>query len=93
MVTKKKGAAATIAADTSANADQDKLSPASNTDMEASGAFVEPAIKDRIDASHPAVDNNPRAGQPKVANQIDFNDPTKTDEEAVRDNLKEQGGR
>jgi hypothetical protein len=69
----------------------DQLIPAANTDMEASGAFQEPEIKERIDASHPAVDNAPRAGQPARSNRIDFNDPTKTDAEAVAENLKAQG--
>ena len=66
---------------------EDKLKAAASGDMDASGAFVEPTIKDRIDVDHPAVDNNPRAGQPAVANRIDFNDPTKTSAEAVQDNL------
>ncbi|MGZ8286133.1 MAG: hypothetical protein ACXW27_09075 [Allosphingosinicella sp.] len=72
---------------------QDKLTGASSSDMDASGAFQEPEIKDRIDVGHPAVDNNPRAGQPKVANQIDFNDPAKRSDEAVADNMKAQQGR
>jgi hypothetical protein len=64
---------------------EDNLSPA--TEVAASGALVEPEIIERIDTTHPAVDDQPRAGQPKVSNQIDFNDPTLTDAEAVQKNL------
>lgn len=67
---------------------EDTLTPA--TSVAASGAFIEPEIVDRIDVDHPAVDNNPRKGQPKIANQIDFNDPTLATEEAVEKNLGEQ---
>jgi hypothetical protein len=65
---------------------EDTIAPA--TKMEASGAFIEPAIVDRIDVDHPAVDNHPRKGQPKIANQIDFNDPALGNEDAVEKNLK-----
>lgn len=68
---------------------EDTLTPA--TKVEASGAFIEPEIVERIDVEHPAVDNNPRKGQPKLANQIDFNDPHLTSEEAVEKNLDHQG--
>jgi hypothetical protein len=64
---------------------EDNLSPA--TDVAPSGALIEPEIVERIDTSHPAVDDRPRAGQPRVANQIDFNDPTLDDAEAVQRNL------
>lgn len=67
---------------------EDTLTPA--TDVAASGAFIEPEIVGRIDVDHPAVDNNPRKGQPKIANQIDFNDPRLGTEEAVEKNLKGQ---
>lgn len=63
----------------------DDLAPA--TQIEPSGAMIEPTIVERIDTSHPAVDNEPRKGQPKVANQIDFNDPTISESEAVERNL------
>lgn len=66
----------------------DVLTPA--TDVAASGAMIEPTIVERIDTSHPAVDNEPRKGQPVIANRIDFNDPTKADADAVADNLKAQ---
>jgi len=64
----------------------DQLSPA--TDVAASGAMIEPTIVERIDTSHPAVDNAPRKGQPVSANQIDFNDPALSSAEAVAENLK-----
>lgn len=66
----------------------DELAPA--TTMEASGALIEPTIVERIDTDHPAVDNEPRKNQPAVANRIDFNDPGKTESEAVADNLDAQ---
>lgn len=66
----------------------DELEPA--TLVEASGAMIEPTIVDRIDTSHPAVDNEPRKGQPVIANRIDFNDPHATGSEAVENNLKDQ---
>lgn len=65
---------------------QDTLTPA--TDVAASGAFIEPEIVARIDVDHPAVDNNPRKGQPPIANQIDFNDPHLDTHAAVERNLK-----
>ena len=65
---------------------EDNLTPA--TQVAASGAFIEKEIVERIDVDHPAVDNNPRKGQPKVANQIDFNDPALETTDAVERNLK-----
>lgn len=67
---------------------EDTLTPA--TDVAASGAFIEREIVERIDVDHPAVDNNPRKGQPKIANQIDFNDPRLDSEAAVEKNLAAQ---
>lgn len=67
---------------------EDNLTPA--TKVDASGAFIEPEIVERIDVEHPAVDNNPRKGQPKIANQIDFNDPHLGTEESVEKNLGER---
>lgn len=58
------------------------------TDFEASGAVIEPAVVKKVDMKHPAVDDNPRKGTTADMNRIDFNDPTKTDAEAVEDNLK-----
>lgn len=60
-----------------------KKTPAS--EMEASGAVIEKDAKD-VNLKHPAVDANPRAGVPE--NQIDFNDPTLSQKEAVQENLK-----
>lgn len=68
---------------------EDTLTPA--TKIDASGAFIEPEIAEQINVEHPAVDNNPRKGQPKLANQIDFNDPHLTSEEAVAKNLGKPG--
>jgi len=58
------------------------------TDFEASGATIEPGAKKSVDLKHPAVDDNPREHTTADMNRIDFNDPTKTPEEAVTDNLK-----
>lgn len=66
----------------------DTLAPA--TEVAASGALIEPTIVDRIDTDHPAVDNEPRKGQPVVSNRIDFNDPGLSDDDAVAANLKAQ---
>ena len=68
----------------------DDLAPATSDDLEASGALMEPTIKERIDTDHPAVDNEPRKGQPVLSNRIDFNDPTRSDAEVVAENLKNQ---
>jgi len=67
---------------------EDTLTPA--TAVAASGAFIEPEIVERIDVEHPAVDNNPRKGQPKIANQIDFNDPHLDTQAAVEKILGDQ---
>ncbi|MCE4223408.1 hypothetical protein HCU64_06560 [Methylobacterium sp. C25] len=44
-----------------------------------------------VDMSHPAVDDNPRAGRSVLQNKIDFNDPTIPGHQAVADALNEQG--
>lgn len=66
-------------------------SPAANIaparDFSPSGA---PRQVTDIDAAHPAVDNDPRAGTTVQQNKIDFNDPTITGAEAVEQNLKAQ---
>ena len=49
-------------------------SPATEMDS-ASGAFIEPEIKQAIPVDHPAVENNPRAGTSAIQNGGDFNDP------------------
>lgn len=58
------------------------------TEFAPSGAPVQ-AIT--IDADHPAVDADPRAGTTEDQNRIDFNDPTLSGAEAVAKNLAEQG--
>lgn len=69
--------------DTSKPAD---IAPA--TDFSPTGAPNQVAD---IDVSHPAVDNDPRAGTTVEQNRIDFNDPTISGAEAVERNLKDQG--
>lgn len=82
MATMETGAAKSVG---TAIAKPDKLTPA--TDVAASGALVEPEIVERIDTEHPAVDDEPRKGASEESNQIDFNDPTLSPEEAVLRNL------
>ncbi len=66
-------------------------SPAANiapaSDFSPSGA---PRQVTDIDAAHPAVDNDPRAGTTVQQNKIDFNDPSLDGHEAVEKNLKAQ---
>ena len=66
----------------------DDLAPA--TEFAASGAVIEPAIVDRVDMSHPSVDDNPRAASTPEMNAIDFNEPSALtpQEQMVEDNLK-----
>lgn len=40
-----------------------------------------------VDMSHPAVDDNPRAGTTVDQNRIDFNDPTKPGADVVAEQL------
>ncbi|MGT2514794.1 hypothetical protein ACVOMT_11650 [Sphingomonas panni] len=54
------------------------------TGFEPSGA---PIQMTDIDASHPAVDANPRANTTVDQNRIDFNDPGLSGEDAVKRNL------
>jgi hypothetical protein len=50
--------------------------PAPATKMDsASGAIIEPEIKDGVDLSHPAIDSNPRKGTTAEQNARDMNDP------------------
>ncbi len=60
------------------------------TEFAASGAVIEPTIVERVDMSHPSVDDNPRAGTSPDMNRIDFNEPSALtpQEEAVEENLK-----
>lgn len=46
-----------------------------------------------VDASHPAVDADPRANTSEDQNRIDFNDPSLSGAEAVQKNLAEQQGK
>lgn len=59
------------------------------TSVDTSGA-PQQVVPD-VDMSHPAVDDNPRAGTTVDQNRIDFNDPTISGAEAVARNLREQG--
>ncbi len=91
MATKKKDAAAAAskksgAATTVAATPGDSLKPA--TETAASGALIEPDLAAASVPDHPAVDANPRADEPAENNQIDFNDPTLSDDEAVEKNLQ-----
>ena len=45
-----------------------------------------------VDASHPAIDADPRANTSVDQNRIDFNDPTLSGAEAVEKSLKKQAG-
>jgi hypothetical protein len=55
------------------------------TTFSTSGAPVQ--IVPDVDPSHPAVDNDPRAGTTVDQNRIDFNDPTISGSDAVAKNL------
>ena len=67
------------------------IAPATiGTSVDASGSIMEPEAKDAIPLDHPAVDNNPRAGTTEQQNQADFNDPTLSAEEAVKENLSKK---
>lgn len=63
-------------------------STAKTTDTGSFGASGAPGVDVDLDTSHPALDADPRAGTTAEQNQIDFNDPTKTSQEAVEDALK-----
>lgn len=65
-------------------ADFDQSGPANiapATTFSTSGAPVQ--VVPDVDPSHPAVDNDPRAGTTVNQNKIDFNDPTISGSEAV----------
>lgn len=59
------------------------------TEVEASGAIIEPDAK-KIDMSHASVDDNPRKDSTVDMNRIDFNEPSAITppEEAVEKALK-----
>ncbi len=60
----------------------------SASDFSPSGAPRQPG---NFDPAHPAIDNNPRAGTSIAQNKIDMNDPGLSMEDAVVQNLREQG--
>lgn len=82
-----KGVAPVVAATEAAK--PDTLSPATQAD--ASGALQEPEIAERVDTSHPAIDDEPRKGLPADSNRIDLNDPSIPGDVAVERALAEQG--
>ncbi len=94
MAVKKTGAAAKTVAKTAAAPETAAPADAANvpaaTGFDPSGAPQQ--TSGNIDASHIAVDNDPRAGTSTTQNQIDFNDP-RPDKgaEAVATALSEQG--
>lgn len=52
--------------------------PAPAAEMDAaSGAFIEPEVKNAVPVDHPAIENNPRAGTSAIQNGGDFNDPVR----------------
>lgn len=55
------------------------------TEFDPSGAPLQ-TVPD-VDASHPAVDNDPRANTTVDQNKIDFNDPVKSGQEIVSEQL------
>jgi len=61
------------------------------TQVDTSGAPQQ--IVPDVDLDHPAVDNDPRAGTTDVMNRIDFNDPAKSGQEVVEDQLKARDGK
>ena len=63
-------------------------STATTTNTGDFGASGAPGVDVDADNSHPALDADPRAGTTAEQNRIDFNDPTKTSQEAVEDALK-----
>lgn len=62
------------------------IAPADKVDTSGAPQQIVPDV----DLDHPAVDNDPRAGTTVEQNQIDFNDPTLTGQEAVEKSLAEQ---
>ena len=77
---KKGGAAAKVVDQKSKPAD---IAPA--TGFAPSGAPQQ--VVPHVDPSHPAVDNDPRAGTTVAQNKIDFNDPRKPGSEVVAEQL------
>lgn len=66
------------AVSTDAEAGATNGAPAPATSMDgASGAIIEPSIKDGVDMSHPAIDSNPREDTSAEQNARDMNDPAR----------------
>lgn len=80
-------------AEREALAEEASIGAAPSENIDASGAIMEPDTKNEIDVDHPAVDNNPRAGTTVRQNQIDFNDPNLTSEQAVKQRLEDGGSK
>lgn len=78
-----------MAATKSTAARKPARAPKPATEFDPSGAPLQ-TVAD-VDASHPAVDADPRANTDADQNRIDFNDPRLSDAEAVAQNLKAQG--
>ena len=72
-------------ADTVGTLGVDAANIAPATTFSTSGAPVQ--IVPDVDPSHPAVDNDPRAGTTLLQNKIDFNDPTKPGHQVVAERL------
>lgn len=62
------------------------IAPADKVDTSGAPQQIVPDV----DLEHPAVDNDPRAGTTVEQNQIDFNDPTLTGQQAVEKSLADQ---
>lgn len=54
-----------------------------------SGAAANPTAAKSVDTTHSAVADEPRKGASKASEQIDFNDPTLSQAEAVEQNLRD----
>ncbi|MEH3107143.1 MAG: hypothetical protein PGN09_07635 [Sphingomonas fennica] len=78
-----RNAATSGAADTSGQAN---IAPAEEIDTSGAPQQIVPDV----DLSHPAVDNDPRAGTTVDQNRIDFNDPSIDGRDAVEQQLAKQ---
>lgn len=91
-MTKTQTSAAKPASTNPATAAEQDASGAANlpaaTEFDTAGAPIQ--IVPDVDASHPAVDNDPRANTTVNQNKIDFNDPTISGAEATERNLQAQ---
>lgn len=81
------GSGASVAtAETASTIEGNGSAPA--TSFAPSGAPEQTVVD--VDPSHPALDNDPRAGTTAEQNRIDLNDPTISGAEAVERNLAAQ---